>query len=120
MASCVVMAMEEHLPRHDKTLLAVQLEATENYFLLIFTVELALKIIALGFILHPGSYLRWAHPSFCNLILLYRNVWNIMDFVVVVTGYITLLTPEGDAVGKMGAAGKEGAVGAPINLRILR
>ena len=26
------MAMEEHLPRHDKTLLAVQLEATENYF----------------------------------------------------------------------------------------
>ena len=43
-----------------------------------------------------------------------------MDFVVVVTGYITLLTPEGDAVGKMGAAGKEGAVGAPINLRILR
>ena len=28
------------------------------YFLVIFTVELALKIIALGFILHPGSYLR--------------------------------------------------------------
>ena len=51
-------AMEEHLPKHDKTLLAVQLEATENYFLVIFSVELALKIIALGFILHPGSYLR--------------------------------------------------------------
>ena len=57
-ASCVVMAMEEHLPHRDKTLLAVQLEATENYFLVIFSVELALKIIALGFILHPGSYLR--------------------------------------------------------------
>ena len=39
-----------------------------------------------------------------------------MDFVVVVTGYITLLTPEGDA-GRGGSNGKEGA---PINLRILR
>ena len=47
---------------------------------------------------------------------LVRNVWNIMDFVVVVTGYITLLTPEGDA-GRGGSNGKEGA---PINLRILR
>ena len=30
------------------------------------------QILALGFVLHPGSYLR--------------NVWNIMDFVVVLTG----------------------------------
>ena len=88
------MAMEEHLPNGDKTLLAVQLEATENYFLVIFSVELALKIIALGFVLHPGSYLR--------------NVWNIMDFVVVVTGYIPLLTPDR-------AEGGDG-----VNLRILR
>ena len=42
------------------------------YFLVIFCVEALLKIVALGFILHRGSYLR--------------NVWNIMDFVVVVTG----------------------------------
>ena len=33
------MAMEEHLPHRDKTLLAVQLEATENYFLVIFSVH---------------------------------------------------------------------------------
>jgi len=31
-----------------------------------------LKICALGFACHPGSYLR--------------NVWNFMDFIVVVTG----------------------------------
>lgn len=31
-----------------------------------------LKILALGFVLHSGSYLR--------------NIWNAMDFVVVVTG----------------------------------
>jgi voltage-dependent calcium channel N type alpha-1B len=47
-------------------------EATESYFLGIFTVETSLKILAQGFVLHPGSYLR--------------NMWNIMDFVVVVTG----------------------------------
>ena len=71
-ASCVVMALEEHLPNGDKTELAVQLEATESYFLAIFCVEMCLKIVALGFVLHPGSYLR--------------NVWNIMDFIVVFTG----------------------------------
>ena len=32
-----------------------------------------------------------------------RNVWNIMDFVVVVTGYITLLSPEDDGKGGKGA-----------------
>jgi len=44
------------------------------YFLGIFCVEALFKVVALGFVLHKGSYLR--------------NVWNIMDFVVVVTGYI--------------------------------
>ena len=47
-------------------------EQTEVYFLGIFCVEATLKIVALGFVLHKGAYLR--------------NVWNIMDFIVVVTG----------------------------------
>ena len=51
-------------------------EATEPYFLGIFTVEASLKILALGFVLHRGSYLR--------------NAWNIMDFIVVVTGYVSM------------------------------
>ncbi|XP_053380538.1 voltage-dependent calcium channel type A subunit alpha-1-like isoform X4 [Mercenaria mercenaria] len=76
-ANCVVLGLEEHLPQHDKTPLAEQLEKTELYFLIIFCVEALLKIVALGFILHRGSYLR--------------NVWNIMDFVVVVTGFITII-----------------------------
>ena len=68
-ASCVVMALEEHLPNGDKTDLAVRLGATESYFLAIFCVEMCLKIIALGFVLHPGSYLR--------------ELWNAMDMIVV-------------------------------------
>ncbi|XP_066295061.1 voltage-dependent calcium channel type A subunit alpha-1-like isoform X11 [Branchiostoma lanceolatum] len=75
MANCVVLAMEDHLPNKDRTPLSIKLELTEPYFLGIFCVEAAVKIIALGFVLHKGSYLR--------------NGWNIMDFVVVVTGLMS-------------------------------
>ncbi|XP_052128297.1 voltage-dependent calcium channel type A subunit alpha-1 isoform X23 [Frankliniella occidentalis] len=81
-ANCVVLALEEHLPEGDKTILAQKLEKTEPYFLGIFCVEASLKILALGFALHRGSYLR--------------NVWNIMDFFVVVTGFVTLFGATAD------------------------
>ena len=42
------------------------------YFLIIFSVEALLKIVALGFVLNKGSYLR--------------SIWNNLDFIVVVTG----------------------------------
>ncbi|XP_077535911.1 calcium voltage-gated channel subunit cacophony isoform X8 [Haemaphysalis longicornis] len=79
-ANCIVLALEEHLPKGDRTPLAQKLEKTEPYFLGIFCVEALLKIVALGFILHRGAYLR--------------NIWNIMDFVVVVTGFVTYFVPE--------------------------
>ncbi|XP_033150271.1 voltage-dependent calcium channel type A subunit alpha-1 [Drosophila busckii] len=75
-ANCVVLALEEHLPNGDKTVLAQKLEKTEAYFLCIFCVEASLKILALGLVLHKHSYLR--------------NIWNIMDFFVVVTGAMTI------------------------------
>jgi voltage-dependent calcium channel N type alpha-1B len=37
------MSLEEHLPNGDKTPLAIELEATESYFLGIFCVESCLK-----------------------------------------------------------------------------
>ncbi len=43
--------------------------------------EASLKITALGFCLHKNSYLR--------------SVWNIMDFTVVVTGFITIFISSG-------------------------
>ncbi|KAG8186479.1 hypothetical protein JTE90_009235 [Oedothorax gibbosus] len=75
-----ILALEEHLPNDDRTPLAQQLELTETYFLAIFCVESSVKILALGFVLHKGSYLR--------------NVWNIMDFIVVATGLITFVLPD--------------------------
>jgi Ion transport protein len=52
-------------------------EKTEVYFLGIFCVEATFKIVALGFVLHRGAYLR--------------NAWNFMDFIVVVTGRVIYL-----------------------------
>ncbi|KAJ7334442.1 Voltage-dependent L-type calcium channel subunit alpha-1D [Desmophyllum pertusum] len=51
-------------------------EDAEYYFVAIFCVEALLKIMAFGFVLHPGSYLR--------------NGWNILDFTVVVVGIISI------------------------------
>lgn len=47
-------------------------EKTEPYFIGIFCFEAGIKIVALGFIFHKGSYLR--------------NGWNVMDFIVVLSG----------------------------------
>jgi hypothetical protein len=66
------MSLEDHLPNSDKTILSEQLELTEPYFLGIFCAEAALKIVALGLVMHEEAYLR--------------SVWNMMDFVVVATG----------------------------------
>ncbi len=77
LANCIVMAMEEHLPEKDKSVFTEKLDKTENYFLAIFSTETFLKIIAQGFVLHPGSYMR--------------NAWNSMDFFVVTTGLVLSL-----------------------------
>lgn len=47
-------------------------ESLEYIFLVIFTLECFLKIVAYGFVFHEGAYLR--------------NCWNILDFVIVFMG----------------------------------
>ncbi|KOB77464.1 Ca [Operophtera brumata] len=48
-------------------------EKIEYVFLVIFTGECVMKIIAYGFVMHAGSYLR--------------NGWNLLDFTIVVIGF---------------------------------
>ena len=55
-----------HLP-----LLFLQ-EQVEYVFLIIFTLETFLKILAYGLVMHPSSYIR--------------NGWNLLDFVIVIVG----------------------------------
>nr|XP_015211897.1 PREDICTED: voltage-dependent R-type calcium channel subunit alpha-1E isoform X6 [Lepisosteus oculatus] len=73
-ANCIVLALEQHLPGDDKTPMSKRLEKTEPYFIGIFCFEAGIKIVALGFVFHKGSYLR--------------NGWNVMDFIVVLSGIL--------------------------------
>ncbi|XP_076000695.1 voltage-dependent R-type calcium channel subunit alpha-1E [Genypterus blacodes] len=73
-ANCVVLALEQHLPGEDKTPMAKRLEKSEPYFIGIFCFEAGIKLVALGFVFHKGSYLR--------------NGWNVMDFIVVLSGIL--------------------------------
>jgi len=50
-------------------------ESAESFFNLMFTIEMLIKIIALGFFMGRESYLR--------------NSWNLLDFVVVVFGWLS-------------------------------
>ena len=49
----------------------------EIVFMVVFTTEMLTKILALGFMLHKGSYMR--------------NPWNFMDFFVVTSGLVYLV-----------------------------
>jgi len=53
-------------------LACVSQELIEYVFLVIFTLEAIMKVVAYGFVLHPGAYLR--------------NGWNMLDFFIVTVG----------------------------------
>uniref|UniRef100_A0A8C4N6Y8 Uncharacterized protein n=1 Tax=Eptatretus burgeri TaxID=7764 RepID=A0A8C4N6Y8_EPTBU len=72
----------QHLPGGDKTPFSKRLELTEPYFIGMFCLETAIKILALGFVFHKGSYLR--------------SGWNLMDFIVVITGILSMLGSDVD------------------------
>ncbi|CAG5093745.1 Similar to Ca-alpha1D: Voltage-dependent calcium channel type D subunit alpha-1 (Drosophila melanogaster) [Cotesia congregata] len=74
-ANCVALAVYTPYPCGDSNSTNMFLEKVEYVFLVIFTAECVMKIIAYGFALHQGSYLR--------------NGWNMLDFTIVVIGMIS-------------------------------
>ena len=79
-ANCVALAIYTPFPNDDANAINHMLEKVELVFLVIFTFESALKIIAYGFLFHPGAYLR--------------NGWNILDFVIVVIGILSTILAQ--------------------------
>uniref|UniRef100_A0A8C2C8S4 Voltage-dependent L-type calcium channel subunit alpha n=1 Tax=Cyprinus carpio TaxID=7962 RepID=A0A8C2C8S4_CYPCA len=85
-------------------------ETVEYAFLIIFTIETFLKIIAYGLVMHQNSYVR--------------NGWNMLDFVIVIVGLFSvvleLVTKDRDVSGQSG--GKPGGfdVKALRAFRVLR
>ncbi|KAL7060820.1 hypothetical protein AAHC03_010160 [Spirometra sp. Aus1] len=72
LANCIALAINHPYPQGDFNATNLALEKTELFFLIIFTMESLLKIVAYGFVLHPDAYLR--------------NFWNVLDFSIVVIG----------------------------------
>ncbi|KAK3872077.1 hypothetical protein Pcinc_022818 [Petrolisthes cinctipes] len=74
-ANCVALAVYTPYPNSDSNDTNAQLEQIEIIFMVIFTLECFMKIIAYGFVLHPGAYIR--------------SVWNFLDFLIVVIGLVS-------------------------------
>ncbi|XP_065679404.1 voltage-dependent P/Q-type calcium channel subunit alpha-1A isoform X2 [Hydra vulgaris] len=72
--NCVIMALNAPLANDDKSNLNIKLELLDKYLLGIYITEALLKIVSQGFILHQYSYLR--------------TPWNILDFIVIITGIL--------------------------------
>uniref|UniRef100_A0A8D2ZK28 Voltage-dependent L-type calcium channel subunit alpha n=1 Tax=Scophthalmus maximus TaxID=52904 RepID=A0A8D2ZK28_SCOMX len=74
-ANCIALAVFLPMPEEDSNNTNTRLESLEYIFLIIFTLECFLKIVAYGLVFHGGAYLR--------------NCWNILDFVIVFMGLFT-------------------------------
>ncbi|KAL7013140.1 hypothetical protein ACKWTF_015214 [Chironomus riparius] len=76
-ANCIALAVFTPYPNNDSNLTNSYLERIESIFLVIFTAECVMKIIAYGLVMHQGAYLR--------------NGWNLLDFSIVVIGMISVV-----------------------------
>lgn len=75
--NCFVLGFYTPYPNGDSNQTNSLLEWIEYGFLIIFTVECVMKIIAYGFVSHQGAYLR--------------SAWNVLDFIIVVIGIFSTL-----------------------------
>uniref|UniRef100_A0A8C5FNE0 Voltage-dependent L-type calcium channel subunit alpha n=1 Tax=Gadus morhua TaxID=8049 RepID=A0A8C5FNE0_GADMO len=109
-ANCVALAIYIPFPGDDSNSTNQELETVEYAFLIIFTIETFLKIVAYGLVMHQNSYVR--------------NGWNMLDFVIVVVGLFSvvleLITKDADSGSQTG--GKPGGfdVKALRAFRVLR
>ena len=62
----------------------MNIEVIDMIFLILYTVEMVMKVIAMGFVTRPYSYLR--------------DSWNILDFTVVMIGWISLFLGPPEAI----------------------
>ncbi|XP_041953728.1 calcium channel, voltage-dependent, L type, alpha 1F subunit [Alosa sapidissima] len=76
-ANCVALGVSKPFPEDDSNATNHDLEQVEYVFLIIFTIETFLKILAYGLVMHPSSYIR--------------NGWNLLDFVIVIVGLFSVI-----------------------------
>ena len=82
----------------------------ENLFLSLYTIEMIIKIISKGLVFNKGAYLR--------------DAFNVMDFVIVMSAYLTIFQEFGgtkDDTGEQGVKKQKGVSLAGLRaFRVLR
>lgn len=68
----IFLAMDD--PLRDPSETPQFMIVADDIFQYLYTIEMVVKIVSLGFILNDGSYLR--------------DAWNILDFVIIASGYM--------------------------------
>lgn len=58
LANCVTLAMYSHQPGFDATQLGQALGYADYVFAACFSLEFLLKVVAMGLVMQPGTYLR--------------------------------------------------------------
>ncbi|XP_007456198.1 PREDICTED: voltage-dependent L-type calcium channel subunit alpha-1S [Lipotes vexillifer] len=79
-ANCVALAAYLPMPEDDSSALNLGLEKLELLFLIVFSIEAAMKIIAYGLLFHQDAYLR--------------SGWNVLDFIIVFLGVFTVILEQ--------------------------
>uniref|UniRef100_A0A8C7TM30 Voltage-dependent L-type calcium channel subunit alpha n=1 Tax=Oncorhynchus mykiss TaxID=8022 RepID=A0A8C7TM30_ONCMY len=103
-ANCVALAVFLPMPEEDSNNTNSNLESLEYIFLIVFSIECFLKIIAYGFLFHENAYLR--------------NCWNILDFVCVSVGLFAVI---GDFITYIsGVEAQPGDKGGGFDMKALR
>jgi len=77
LVNCLFLALDKEVD-----MVTENIETIDFIFLIIYTWEMTMKIIAMGFFMRAHSYLR--------------DSWNIMDFSVVVLGWVSNFLKSGD------------------------
>jgi hypothetical protein len=77
MVNCLVLATDKEVD-----FITNNVETIDLAFLIIYTLEMIFKVIAMGFFTREHSYLR--------------DSWNKLDFVVVMMGWVSLSLKSGD------------------------
>lgn len=72
MLNAVSLSLFDYTDKDMNGPLNKKLDLCNKIFTIIFIVEAVLKIMAMGFILHPYAYMR--------------DYWNAMDIIIVITG----------------------------------
>ncbi|CAH8493370.1 unnamed protein product [Schistosoma mattheei] len=103
-ASSIALAAEDPISEQSKR--NTILEHFDYAFTGVFTIELILKVIDLGVVLHPGSY--------------FRDTWNILDAIVVFFALVAFVVRSATSLGRIGTSTSAKNLNTIKSLRVLR